>query len=651
MQTPHLPGHQIRSPGALAILLPVLVAALVYLNGLGNGFVYDDHFVVVQNEHILTLGLSKIFGHEYWAGFKREGTGTYYRPLTILSFALDRAAWGLDPTGYHLTNLALHALCTALVYLLGLRLFRARTAALCAALLFAAHPVHTESVANISGRSDLLFATLSLVALNLYLRPAGPPRWGIPVAVFFALCAKESALVLPLVFIACDAIQKPANVPALPHLRARIRGHHLPIWLAVAAFIALRTLAVGNLRPVPPSPLDNPLVQAGLTERLLTLPVLALHYLRLLLFPATLSADYGCNQIPVVTAPVHPLLLPGLLVLGLGASAFVRCWKRSREAALGAALLALPLLPNLNPILPAGTMLAERYLYLPSAGFCLLAGLLAGRLWSAHSARRSLYAALGILVLAACAGRTVLRNRDWRSDEALFRSAVQASPNSVRAHLNLAFLLRRRGDLKGAIARYRQVLAIKGDYPVVHHNLAEAYKVLGDTPRALHHYEQTVRLKPGFVDAWTALGNLYLEQGQEVEAEAAFKMALNLAPRLAFVYNQLGVIYQRRGDYRAARTAYEKAIAGNYRRPGVYCNLGVAYAREGRADAALEAYLQALALQPDLAIAHFHLGNLYREQGDSPSALEHYRAFLKYWKDDPRYIELVRRNIRALGST
>ncbi len=643
-------GSACHSSNAVPGLLVVLAAGLVYLNSLSNGFVYDDHFVVVQNDLVHRVDLPRIFGNEYWSGFSQDGGGTYYRPLTTLSFALDYAAWGEDPFGFHLTNLILHAISTFLLYLVCIRLIRNRPAALFAALLFAVHPVHTEAVSNISGRSDLLFGVFGLTALLLYIRNSA--RFGTAAVVFLALCAKESALVLPALFLFCDLIWKPNAAPNLrAYLWKRFCAHHVWTLASVAAFIVLRVIAVGNLRPVTPSPLDNPLVGADLAARLFTLPALVLHNLRLLTFPARLSADYSFNQIPVFTSPFHLQFVLGSLVLFLAGLAVVRCWGRSRIGIFGVGLVWLPLALNLNPVLPAGSILAERYLYLPSAGFCLLVGLAALRLrsdWLARPARRQVCLALALLLLAAGAYRTIVRNRDWRNDEALFRSAVAACPNSIRAHLNLALLLHKKGSFSEAVSEYRQILSIQGAFPAVHYDLAEAYRHLGQQGKALYHYRQAVRFKPDFVEAWTALGNLCLNLGKVADAERAFKTALDLSPKLAGLYNQLGVIYQSRGDLTSARDAYEKAISGNYHHPGVFCNLGVVYAQQGRLELARKAYHLALKLQPDLAIAHFHLANLYRNEGNAAPAIEHYRAFLQYRKDDPRYIDQARKHIRSL---
>ncbi|HCR15845.1 MAG TPA: hypothetical protein DIU35_00035, partial [Candidatus Latescibacteria bacterium] len=214
----------------------------------------------------------------------------------------------------------------------------------------------------------------------------------------------------------------------------------------------LRAYAVGNLLPVSPSPLDNPLVDAPLAHCLLTIPVVILHYLRLLVYPVTLSVDYSFNQIPVNSSIYSWSFVAGLCTVVLASWGVSRIWGRSPLAAFGVSLLVIPLLLNLNPLVSSGTMLAERYLYLPSMGFCLLVGLAFHSVQSMARSPGQRHILIGLAAVLVVAGtaRTVLRNKEWRTDETLFRSATVSTPRSVRAHLNLAFLLKNKGDVQGA---------------------------------------------------------------------------------------------------------------------------------------------------------------------------------------------------------
>ncbi|MCZ6631954.1 MAG: DUF1736 domain-containing protein [bacterium] len=468
----------------IAFLGVVLGASLVYLNTLGNGFVYDDHYVVVQNQLVKTLDPLEIFTREYWSGFTSQQAGTYYRPLTILSFATDYAIWGPDPFGFHLTNLLLHALASGLFYLLCCRLIRNRTAAVFAALLFAVHPVHTEVVSNISGRSDLLFSLFSLASICCFIHSGRSSAVATALACLLASFSKETAVLLPFFFVFCDLIWKPHSSTFLAlYFWQRIRAVHIWTFSALAFFLALRTFAIGNLQAVLPSPMDNPLVDAPFSARILTLPVLVFHYLRLLVAPISLSPDYSFNQIPVVTTPVHGLFLIGTLILALVSLAVARCWDRSRIGIFGVGLTVFPLILALNPFVSTGSILAEQYLYLPSAGFCLLVALMALRLrptWLTLPRHQWVNYLVAFLVLTAGAYRTVVRNQDWRNDKTLFQAAVQDSPNSVRSRLNLAFLFVNEKDHSGAIREYRQILRIRGDYPVIHRALLPGRPVPSD---------------------------------------------------------------------------------------------------------------------------------------------------------------------------
>ena len=180
----------------------------------------------------------------------------------------------------------------------------------------------------------------------------------------------------------------------------------------------LRSIAVGNLLPVSPSPLDNPLVDAPLVHRFPTIPVVISHYLRLLVFPATLSVDYSFNQIPVISSPIDFSFLIWLISVIAALWGISRIWHRSPLGAFAAGLLVIPLLLNFNPFVPSGTMLAERYLYLPSAGFCLLIGLAYKHLRT--GVRRPELKPLLVLCAAALliSGgiRTILRNQEWQID-------------------------------------------------------------------------------------------------------------------------------------------------------------------------------------------------------------------------------------------
>ena len=632
--------------------LIILTCLLTYWNAIGNGFTYDDHYIVESNALVKTASPLEIFTHPLWQGFATEGTGTYYRPLVILSYSIEHALYGLNPTGFHSTNVVLHVLTTLLVFLLARRLIRSDRSALAAALLFSAHPVLTEAVSSVAGRSDLLVTLFSLTALLFHLSRRAILRSITFLPLLLALFSKEIGLVLPVLLVTCDILWPRGEVDALGKRVKQMVRLHAKTAGSVVLFGAFRWYSVGNLEAVTPSPMDNPLVDHGFWISLFTLPSILGHYARLLLYPASLSIDYGFNQVPVLYGPSFGLLATVLLLVA--AYRFRVSFARSPTTLLALAILALPVLVIGNPFFTAGSILSERYLYLPTAGLAIFTASLVHRFRPAslgESNRRRLAWCLLVAIMAAAITRTVDRNADWETDEQLFGAAVAETPNSVRANLNYAEILASKGDHLSASRHYAHVLSLKPDYPIVNLKLARALQLSGRPEQALYYYAATTRLNPGFTEAWSGLATLSIRLGRDADAENALKQAISLTPDNAALYNQLGVVYQRRGRAEEALEAYELALARDYQHPGVYCNLGIIYKAAGEWDRARLAFSRALVMAPDMALVHYHLGKLEEESGNRDKAISHFEAFLARWDQDPDVSMSVRHSLQVLKET
>ncbi|MGH9750908.1 MAG: protein O-mannosyl-transferase TMTC1-related protein, partial [Candidatus Polarisedimenticolia bacterium] len=374
---------------ALLLLSAPLAAALLYLPTLRHDFVFDDHAVIGLNPLLQDARtMPRVLLSPWWnTGSHR---GLLYRPLTSLSFAADRAlAGGLRPAWFHAVNVVLHALATLLVTRLAIQILPGLAGPAAAGLLFAVHPVHVEAVAGVVGRAEILAACGAVGALLCHRRAqAGDrfPLWAASAWVVFllGLGGKESAAVAPALCLLADA--------AFPRPAPRRR------WILYAGYGAVlgtyllaRRFVLGSFGLGEPIPfVDNPAAAAGPIQGRLTALGVALRYAGLLLWPRHLSADYSYDQIPVVRTPADPWAIGGLLLVGgvIGAGA----WLLRRAPAYGFALLftAAAFAPTCNLLLFIGTLMAERLLYLPSAGACLLAGALAGALaarWRAGPAR------------------------------------------------------------------------------------------------------------------------------------------------------------------------------------------------------------------------------------------------------------------------
>ena len=371
-----------------APFLAALAAVLLHLPALRNDFVFDDRGVLLQNPLLADVrSAPRLLSVPYW---NAPGlTGGLYRPATTLTFALDRAlAGGFKPSFFHATNILWHALVTGLLVLLALQMALPAWAALLAGLLFAVHPVHVEAIAGVVGRAELIAAAGILAALlcaALARRREG--RAGTLAAAgamacgLVALLAKESAFVLPAVVWIHDRA-----FPASRPLRGRMLVAGGIAVLALA--LGLRAHALGGLGSAPIPFVDNPAASAGpLLGRVAALSVVP-RMARLLVWPHPLSADYSYAQIPVPASAFAPgVLLGAVIAVGIMAAGIVAL---RRRPALGFALLLIPvsLLLTCNLIVFIGTLLAERLLYLPSAGVCLAVAVLAADAASDRGARR-----------------------------------------------------------------------------------------------------------------------------------------------------------------------------------------------------------------------------------------------------------------------
>ncbi len=482
-----LSGDRARDVLALAVL-----AIVLYVNAFGVGLILDNQGLVVQDARVHAVrsdNVSSIFTQDYMAG--RGIVSGVYRPLTTLSYLVNYAVLGngTNPAGYHAVNLLLHVANATLVYLLAGLLFRRRVPALCAAALFAAHPIATEAVTNVIGRADLLAALAVLGGTLLYARSThqdGAARRrslvALGVVTFLGLLAKENAVAILGVMIAYDLTYRVAataagEAPTSRGIGALVRSGYAAVLAAFAVVGLVRWGVYAGSVVQRPSFIDNPLVGVDVwTARLTALKVLGRSF-ALLVWPATLSWDYSYNQIPLVRWPLEGWQdwQAVLALVGVLAAVGVAAWSRRRRPPLCFFLLfaLVTMLPTANLLVTIGTIMAERTLYLPLVGVagCVVVVLaaLAERL-PARAGAVLTPAVVGILVVALGA-RTIVRNRDWTDEVRLAQSGIESAPRSAKVYLAYASALSHQNGIQGAdvealIAHAEQALAIMDDPPL-----------------------------------------------------------------------------------------------------------------------------------------------------------------------------------------
>jgi protein O-mannosyl-transferase len=472
--------------GVRSRALVIFVAAwAVYWNSLDGEFVFDDTSIVQNNPQIRSLApenLKQIVGSHYWQ--TAAGQGGLYRPVVVLSYALNYAVGELDPWGYHFMNVLLHALNAVLVFFIVQELFGEGTFAFWSGLLFALHPIRTEAVAYVVGRAECVAALFFLLAWWCYLRG----RWPLAaVAFLLAALSKESALTFLAVAILTDLVRG----------RRGTWQAYGALGAAAVAALALRFAVLGGIAPLAVSASSNPLVGVGTVTRLLTATAVWGKYLWLLVWPAALSADYSFQQIPPVVSPWTASFLLGLLGLVAVVAGTVWAWRRSKPLFLCGAFFLATFSLTSNFLRPIGTIMAERLLYLPSLGFtCAVAyGL-------AQTGRKQI-AAVALALLYA--GRTMSRNADWHDHVTLFSSAAEVSANSSLVQANLAnALLYRKGDAAGAARHAMEAIRIEPGDPAAYMTLGDALVKLGDLVQAVEAYARVEQLAAGSAGAQEA---------------------------------------------------------------------------------------------------------------------------------------------------
>jgi hypothetical protein len=434
------------------MLLLWLFALIAYSNSFENGLIFDSNSAIVQDSRVWSAtpeNLKALVTQDYWYAEKTTGL---YRPLTKISYLFNYAVLGSgpNPASYHWVNFALHAINILLVYWLGLLLLRESRLAIALAAVWGLHPVLTESVTNVVGRADLLAAFGTLAGLLCHVKAtlaSGKHRsaWLVALAVSAAIgiFSKETAAVLPAAMLIYDVAQRPAAP-----WRARWAGY-CAVALPFVGYFFLRARMIASLYETDAGSfafVQNPLAGAGFWVARLTAANVIGKYVGIWLWPGRLSCDYSYNQIPLFDWQLHSgeTWLAFASVAGCAvAVAGAIVWHRSKPTLFFfIAFFFVALAPTSNMVLLIGTIMAERFLYLPSialAALLVLAVFRAGDRYTArfHLGRWAPWAVIGI-VCVLFAGRTYARNFDWRDEPSLWASAVQAAPGSYMTHLGVA---------------------------------------------------------------------------------------------------------------------------------------------------------------------------------------------------------------------
>ncbi len=590
-------GGLIRSQSdGVLIAIILTITFLIFLNSVSGQFLYDDWYQIERNPSIRSWSfLSSVFSQHVWE-FANSDTnvvgGLYYRPIFNLTLLINYQLFGLGVVGWHMVSIVFHLVATAMVFKLARLWTLTRETAAFAAIIFGLHPIHVEAVAWASALPDLMLGVFVLASLVLYEKyrrdPAKGPVlfWASILLALLAAGVKETGVVLPLFILVREVIDREPKEAIAVNLRRN--AFRLGIYISVAAlYIAARYAVVGFITKT--NPLAEKYTQA---QSLLTIPYIFVQYLRTIIvgYPLSYIYDYRFLNTPTEIRFWGSLIIAGIF-----------CWlvykyAASRPVALkAAALFVIFLLPvfNLRAFSPAESLAHDRYLYLPSAGFILLAAMMFESLLSRiNGSQRRIAGTAALALIVTYGALTFNQNKVWISDTVLTEHAISLSP----------------------------------DWAFLHIHLGEVYAENGRMAEAESEMKRAIELEPDWGVAYSTLGHLLAKQGRSKEAEALFKEAVRHGQKDLTTQNNMAASYIQEGKIAEAKEVLTKALAQSPENPIVNYNAGLLNEKESKLDAAEQYYLKAISKDPSYVDPRVALAGILVRQNRMQQAFEQISA-------------------------
>jgi Tfp pilus assembly protein PilF len=591
-----------KTPNYSIILSIISVSLLVYLNALKNGFVWDDMVLIVDNEGIKHWSC-------LWKNFTSDFFDTtediidfkygYYRPIITLSYIIDYAIWGLKPWGFHLSNIIFHIIGCILVFFSLSVIFNKRGTAFIASLLFACHPIHTESVTWISGRTDVIAGLFFLSAFYLYQKAFYVPihtigagrtngfceraegESAIPSAlpVKNKLLSKQSKIVYPAsVILFAIAMFCKEMVATLPFLIIAytlyfsewkgLKRWKMSLILSSPYFLVLAFYGIIRFVILKISTVNNPGGEAmkGVYPTLLSFIKAIFLYLYKLVYPFHLSA-YIQNPVSFsIAEPVVILSIVGVIVL-----LFFTVWLRRRWTPVSFMILffLVSLLPLSNIVRISapwdmGFVVAERFLYIPSIGFCGVTAVFLKKIYEKRGAffrsLRNISILLIIGLLAVYSVQTFFRNRIWTDEKSFFLETLKDAPEAALLHHALGNVYVREENYNTAFDCYKKSLELYPFYHAAYNNIGTIYSKFGLFDQAITAFKEAIKINSDYIQAHFNLGTMYYQTQKISDASDEFRKVIKLSDRYVRAHNNLGIIYAENGQPGEALAEFEAVI-------------------------------------------------------------------------------------------
>jgi tetratricopeptide (TPR) repeat protein len=613
----------------LDLILLAGTSLALYAISLLNGFVTDDTLQLQENTFLTSYHyIPKLFTTNVWS-FLNASISNYYRPLQMLVYMGEYYAFGFHPRPWHLVNLLLNAAVVCAVFLL-LRGLAGERLAFWAALWFAFHPIHVEVVVWIAALAELLCGLSLFTGTLFYHRASSGVRplrnHALAAAIFFAgLFCKETAMIFPALLLAYEFFYRRESI------RATFLGLRrlLPYLCLLGVYIAVRLKVLGSFAPGIASSAGH---HARFTpwQTFLSVPALLCQYVFKLLLPVNLNYWYEFTTQNTLGWKVlaSMALAVALVVLMF----FLR--KNQPLLAFSMAWFFITLSPVLSISNVGDNVFTERYLYIPSLGFCVLAAW--AWLWVRDHASRKLLLAVAYpslaLVFIFYAVQIERRIPDWRTDLRLFQKTAEQSPYSAKVLSSLGVSYYQVGQVDSSIAPLERSLAIDPNAYLTHLYLALSLSLLGQNQDAGAHLARAYALMPPLHPPWSLFGQAYANLGQWDRAIECDRKALESEPDNPVLFSVLGEALLNEGETQAAMAAFRQAIQLEQGTLDASTNLAILLAKQGNTNEAIELLHSAVRVhgsEPKASLAYFNLGTVYLQKGDLDSAEAAYQRALE----------------------
>jgi len=610
-------------------LIVGLLGFVLYSNTLSHNYVLDD-FSAIKENNIVRQGvhaIPEIFKTSYRQGYLSVKDGLY-RPLSLVTYAIEWSFFPDQPNVSHFVNIVLYAITGLLLFLTLCKLFYnhsfstgagwSEVVAFIASLLFIAHPLHVEVVANIKSRDEImcfLFTISSLLFILKYIDEGEKKFMFYSLLLFFlAFLSKETVItylaILPLALHFFRGLSVKKNLLVL-----------VPFVIAAGVYLSIRSSVLqGALADDGVSISDNLIVGAKtFSTHIGTVFFILGSYVKLLVFPHPLSYDYSFNQIPIVSLGNIFSIVSLLFYLAIGGYAIFILWKSFKEKShlsnptsnilsFGILFFLITIFLFSNLVLIIGTSMGDRLMYFPSLGFCIAVAVLPIKLLKIEvidvkklSANTKLIPVLLIVTLFGY--KTYSRNVDWKDNYTLYSHDVRIVPNSVKAHYYLGL------ELVKVIANAEQDEEKKKK--IYEEGIAEL--------------EKAVSIYPSFASAYTQMGVAYYRMKNYEKAIQNYNKAAELRPSDAITLNNIGTVYFEWQKYPEAKEKFQQALQIDQRFIDAHMNLGSVLGTMQDFNGAIASFQNAIHFAPDNARAYFFIAVTYQNMGDKANADKYFQ--------------------------